>query len=49
MKTRPLGSTGMQVSEIGLGTWQLANPDWGVNDTAEALQIVHQTLEVSYL
>ena len=30
MKLRPLGNTGMQVSEIGLGAWQLANPDWKV-------------------
>jgi aryl-alcohol dehydrogenase-like predicted oxidoreductase len=45
MKTRPFGSTGMQVSEIGLGAWQLANPDWGANNTAEALQIVHQSLD----
>src|SRR5690349_18900238 len=44
MKLRPFGNTGMQVSEIGLGAWQLANPDWGLHDTAEALRIVHQSL-----
>ena len=27
MKLRPFGNTGMNVSEIGLGAWQLANPD----------------------
>ena len=45
MKLRPFGNTGMQVSEIGLGSWQLANPDWGVNDKNEALEIVQKSLE----
>jgi aryl-alcohol dehydrogenase-like predicted oxidoreductase len=35
----------MNVSEIGLGAWQLANPDWGLHDTDEALRIVHQSLD----
>jgi aryl-alcohol dehydrogenase-like predicted oxidoreductase len=35
----------MHVSEIGLGAWQLANPDWGVDDKAEALKIVQKSLE----
>ncbi len=45
MKLRPFGDTGMNVSEIGLGAWQLANPDWGVNDKSEALRIVQKSLE----
>lgn len=45
MKLRPFGNTGMNVSEIGLGAWQLANPDWGVNDKTEALSIVQKSLE----
>jgi aryl-alcohol dehydrogenase-like predicted oxidoreductase len=45
MKLRPLGNTGMSVSEIGLGAWQLANPDWGVNDRSEALRIIQKSLE----
>jgi aryl-alcohol dehydrogenase-like predicted oxidoreductase len=45
MKLRPFGNTGMSVSEIGLGAWQLANPDWGVNDKSEALRIVQKSLE----
>jgi aryl-alcohol dehydrogenase-like predicted oxidoreductase len=44
MNRRPFGTTGMQVSEIGLGAWQLANPDWHLNDTGEALRIVEQSL-----
>ncbi len=44
MNLRPFGTTGMQVSEIGLGAWQLANPSWGINDQSEALRIVEQSL-----
>lgn len=45
MKLRPFGNTGMHVSEIGLGAWQLANPDWGIDDRNEALAIVQKSLE----
>ena len=45
MKLRPFGNTGMQVSEIGLGAWQLANPDWGISDKKEALKIVQRSLD----
>ena len=45
MKNRQFGNTGMNVSEVGLGAWQLANPDWGINDKAEALKIVQKSLE----
>ncbi|MEP7188568.1 MAG: aldo/keto reductase [Roseiflexaceae bacterium] len=44
MNLRPFGTTGMQVSEIGLGAWQLANPSWGMDDKGEALRIVQQSL-----
>ena len=45
MKLRPFGNTGMNVSEVGLGAWQLANPDWGVTDKSEALRIIQKSLE----
>jgi aryl-alcohol dehydrogenase-like predicted oxidoreductase len=45
MKLRPFGNTGMNVSEIGLGSWQLANPDWGISDTDEALRIVRRSFD----
>jgi aryl-alcohol dehydrogenase-like predicted oxidoreductase len=45
MKLRPFGNTGMNVSEIGLGAWQLANPDWGISDKNEALEIIQKSLE----
>lgn len=45
MNYRPFGNTGIHVSEIGLGAWQLANPDWNLSDQNEALQIVYKSLE----
>jgi aryl-alcohol dehydrogenase-like predicted oxidoreductase len=45
MKYRPLGSTGINVSEIALGAWQLGNPVWEMHDTDEALRIVHSALD----
>ncbi|HLO15172.1 MAG TPA: aldo/keto reductase, partial [Anaerolineales bacterium] len=45
MKLRPFGDTGMQVSEVGLGARQLANPDWGVSDRNEAARIIQKSLE----
>lgn len=45
MNQRPFGDTGMLVSEIGLGAWQLANPDWHLDDRDEALRIVRRSLD----
>jgi aryl-alcohol dehydrogenase-like predicted oxidoreductase len=45
MKLRPFGNTGVNVSEIGLGAWQLANPDWGVDNKSEGLRIIQKSLE----
>lgn len=45
MNYRPFGTTGIQVSAIGLGAWQLANPDWKLNDEKEAMQIVYKSLD----
>ena len=45
MKYRPLGATGITVSVIGLGSWQLANPAWGTTDPAAALRVVQTALD----
>jgi aryl-alcohol dehydrogenase-like predicted oxidoreductase len=45
MKLRPLGSSGLLVSEISLGGWQLASPAWGTQDSKEALRIVRTALD----
>lgn len=46
MKTRPLGETGLQVSEIGFGAWQLCNNDsWGGMDVRTAHRLVHAAVD----
>jgi aryl-alcohol dehydrogenase-like predicted oxidoreductase len=46
MKLRPLGNTGLQVSGIGFGAWQLCNDDsWGGMDEETAHHLVHKALE----
>jgi len=44
METRPLGATGADITEVGLGTWQLGG-DWG--DVAEdrAREAIHAALD----
>jgi len=45
MNKRPLGKTGIEVSEIGFGTWQLGNEkDWGKMDDREAIDLVHEAI-----
>lgn len=46
MKYRILGKTGVNVSEIGLGTWQLGGTDWGSLDEKEALAILYKSVEM---
>lgn len=46
MKKRMLGSTGLEVSEIGFGAWQLCNSDsWGGMDEPTALRLVHEAVD----
>jgi aryl-alcohol dehydrogenase-like predicted oxidoreductase len=46
MKYRQLGSTGIKVSEVGFGAWQLGNArDWGHMDDKEAVSMVHEALD----
>jgi aryl-alcohol dehydrogenase-like predicted oxidoreductase len=46
MKYRKLGKTGINVSEVGLGTWQLGSADWGQVSEADALRILHRCVEL---
>ncbi len=48
MKYRTLGKTGLKVSEVGLGTWQLAGIPWGWDppDENESLRALHRYLEL---
>ncbi|MEX1118656.1 MAG: aldo/keto reductase [Terrimicrobiaceae bacterium] len=41
MKNRPFGNSGIEVSEIGLGCWQLGGTDWGAVDESVAVGILH--------
>lgn len=46
MKYRQLGCTGMKVSEIGFGAWQLGNAkDWGKMSDKQAVRLVHEALD----
>jgi aryl-alcohol dehydrogenase-like predicted oxidoreductase len=42
---RTLGSTGLEVGEIGLGAWQLDNPFWGGPAGQDSERIVRAALE----
>jgi aryl-alcohol dehydrogenase-like predicted oxidoreductase len=43
---RPLGNTGLRVSAVGFGAWQLGNPLWGGPDEAEALALVNAAVDM---
>lgn len=46
MKTRPLGSTGLNVSEIAFGAWQLGNNDaWGGMTDSTAHRLIGEALD----
>jgi aryl-alcohol dehydrogenase-like predicted oxidoreductase len=47
MKNRNLGKTGIEVSEVGFGAWQLGNQrDWGSMTDEEAIYLVHQAMDM---
>ncbi len=46
LKYRQLGSTGIQVSEVGFGAWQLGNAqDWGAMGDQEGIYLVHKAID----
>ncbi|MBI4239391.1 aldo/keto reductase [Candidatus Uhrbacteria bacterium] len=48
MKYRPLGKTGLNVSEVGMGTWQLAGNPWGWDapDEKESMRALYRFVEL---
>ncbi|HCR30851.1 MAG TPA: hypothetical protein DIV79_12630 [Opitutae bacterium] len=46
MKLRPLGETGMECSEIGLGTWALGSGVYGEVERNEAHNLISQALDL---
>jgi aryl-alcohol dehydrogenase-like predicted oxidoreductase len=48
VKKRPLGKTGLLVSELALGTWGLSGEAYGTVDPEEAEKIVGRALEIGF-
>src|SRR6185369_17366088 len=46
MRQREFGKTGIMVSEVGLGAWQLDNQLWGGPDEQLSLRIVQEALDL---
>ena len=48
MNYRTLGKTGLKISEIGMGTWQLAGKPWGWDapDETESLRALYRYVEL---
>jgi aryl-alcohol dehydrogenase-like predicted oxidoreductase len=46
MRYRELGRTGLQVSELGYGTWGIGKADWGGGDDGAALTALHRAIEL---
>jgi aryl-alcohol dehydrogenase-like predicted oxidoreductase len=49
MRYRVLGSTGLQVSEIGFGAWAIGGSMWGPQDDSESISALHQALDLGCL
>jgi aryl-alcohol dehydrogenase-like predicted oxidoreductase len=45
MNTRPLGRTGLQVSEIGFGAWGIGGSEWIGADDEESLRALRRALD----
>jgi aryl-alcohol dehydrogenase-like predicted oxidoreductase len=46
MHTRPLGRTGVHVSEIGYGAWGIGRTEWIGADDAESRRALHRALDL---
>ncbi|MGQ9592426.1 MAG: aldo/keto reductase, partial [Planctomycetota bacterium] len=46
MRHRPLGTTGILVSEVGFGCWQLGGEGWGAFRTEDGIRAVRRALEL---
>lgn len=45
MQQRRLGSSGFEISTIGLGTWAIGGHMWGGQDDAHSVEAVHAAVE----
>ena len=46
MQYRKLGKSGIEVSEIGFGSWAIGGNQWGPVDNKESVLAIHKALEV---
>src|SRR6266511_2726601 len=45
MQRRSLGSSGFEISTIGLGTWAIGGHMWGGQDDAHSVQAIHAAVD----
>ncbi len=45
MRHRPLGRTGLSISEIGFGGWGIGKSMWGATQDAESMKALHAALD----
>ncbi len=48
MRKRPLGRTGLVVSELGIGTWGLGGDAYGAVEEAEAEKVLRRAIEMGF-
>ena len=48
MRKRPLGKTGLVVSELALGTWGLAGESYGAVEEADAERVVRRAVDMGF-
>ena len=46
MKYRPLGKTGVNVSEVGFGVWTVGTTWWGIKDEAVGIRMLQRALDL---
>ena len=46
MRYRKLGTTGIEVSEIGYGAWGIGGAQWGGADDDESIQALHRAIDL---
>ena len=46
MKYRPLGNTGLTVSEVGFGVWTVGTTWWGITDENAGLDLMRQAFDL---
>jgi aryl-alcohol dehydrogenase-like predicted oxidoreductase len=50
IKTAPLGTTGLEISRVGLGAWAIGGGGWefgwGPQDDEDSIAAIHRALEL---